>query len=167
MAIVTKDKINEMLPLIQSGGPLSATLSKIGSTMKQVGFDPNFVDNIMTAPEDVQTQNLLATQLISAGMDARSVEALRAGSGANFSREAVKALLTSQLRNADAKIAAFQSANDAFQKNPLGADTAGKGITAQRAELGARYFTKMPPAGSLPKGTVYYIVGSPQRYVAQ
>ena len=161
-AIQTKNTIRQILPTVQAGGPLSTMLSKIGATLKQVGFDSDFVDNIMGSPDSVQTQNLLVTQLQAAGMDARAVEALRAGSGANFTQKAVEALLNSQLRKADSQIAAFQSANAAFQQNPLSGNIPGKAVGATTAELGAKYFAQMPSASTIAqmeKGQVYYVAG--------
>lgn len=162
IAIQNKSAIQQILPTVQAGGPLSTMLSKIGATMKQVGFDADFVDNIIGSPESVQTQNLLVTQLQAAGMDARAIEALRAGSGANFSQKAVEALLMSQLKKADSQIAAAQAANEAFQLNPLGGNVAGTGLSTTAGELNAKYFTQMPSASTIAKmqkGQVYYVAG--------
>ena len=164
-AINIKQNIRELLPNIGTGGPLSPITQALGNGLIQLGIDKNLVDNLVRAPDSSQTQDALAAQLRSYGRDAEATEALRAYGTSGFAAAAAKAVLRHAEKEADAKIAAFNSANSAFQANPLRADVAGVGTSAQSAEFGARYFTKMPPAGSLPKGTVYYVSG--QRYVAK
>jgi hypothetical protein len=169
-AIRTKNTIGQMDSIVTQGGPLSDVLSKIGSGLKQAGLNSDLIDNILGAPDQVQQQNLLAGQLQLAGMDAAQIQAMRAGSSAQFERAAVRALLKNIEARADADIAAVQSANASFQSNPLKGNVPEKIIdTTERsfAESNAPIYRTRPAPGALPKGTPYKVLGDPKTYYAK
>lgn len=169
-ALKTKNTINQMGPVIQQGGPLTNMLSKIGAALKDVGASSDLVDSILGAPDQVQQQNLLASQLELAGMDANAVQALRAGSSAQFEQAAVKALLRNITARADADLAAVQTANTSFQNNPTKGNVPEKIIQSQEksfADSSAKVYRSRPAAGALPKGTPYKVLGDPKLYYAK
>jgi len=164
-ALKTKNTINQMGPVIQEGGPLTTMLSKIGAALKDVGASSDLVDSILGAPDPVQQQNLLASQLKLSGMDANSIQALRAGTSAQFEKLAVEALLRNITARADADIAAVQTANASFQNNPVKGNVPEKIIGSTEksfAESNAPIYKVKPADGLLKKGTPYYVAGNSQ-----
>jgi hypothetical protein len=169
-AIDTKQTIRDLLPNIGTGGPLSPITQALGNGLKQLGVDGNLVDNLVRSPDSSQTQDALAAQLRSYGNDPEAREALKAYGTSNFSAVAAKAVLRHAEKEADAKIAAFNSANSLFQANPLRANVPGASVGAQGRsyeESNATVYRSRPAAGALPKGTPYKVLGDPKTYYAQ
>jgi hypothetical protein len=156
-ALATKETIKQIRGDIGEGGPLAPLQQNIGIRMQQVGFSPEFVKSLIGQdPAGLNVQNSLANQLTLNGIDPAT---LRDGAGTINARKAVEALLSNVEKRADGQIAAFDAANTAFKYNPLGADTPGKSIDAQRGEYGAKYLRDHPKPGTYEKGTVYYVGG--------
>jgi len=156
-ALATKETIKQIRGNIGEGGPLAPLQQNIGQRMKQVGFSEDFVKSLIGQdPASLNVQNSLANQLTLNGIDPAT---LRDGAGTINARKAVEALLNNVDKRADGQIAAFDAANTAFKYNPLGADTPGKSINAQRGEYDAKYLREQPKPGTYPKGTVYYVGG--------
>ena len=156
-ALATKETIKQIRGEIGEGGPLAPLQQNIGLRMQQVGFSPDFVKSLIGQdPASLNVQNSLASQLTLNGIDPAT---LRDGAGTINARKAVEALLNNVDKRADGQIAAFDAANTAFKYDPLGADTPGKSINAQRGENNAKYLRDHPKPGTYPKGTVYYVGG--------
>lgn len=156
-ALATKETIKQIRGEIGEGGPLAPLQQNIGLRMQQVGFSPDFVKSLIGQdPASLNVQNSLASQLTLNGIDPAT---LRDGAGTINARKAVEALLNNVDKRADGQIAAFDAANTAFKYDPLGADTPGKSINAQRGENNAKYLREQPKPGTYPKGTVYYVGG--------
>jgi hypothetical protein len=169
-AIRTKATIEQVMPIVTQGGPLSEVLSKLGSGLKQVGVSSDLVDNILGAPDETQRQNLLVGQLQLSGMDADQIRRLREGGSAQFEQEAVRALLKNLGARADADIAAAIEANNRFQTDPLGGNVPGKSIEAPQKSFersNAPIYKTRPAPGALPKGTPYRVLGDPKTYYAK
>ena len=156
-ALATKETIKQIRTDIADGGPLAPLQQNIGLRMQQVGFSPEFVKSLIGQdPASLNVQNSLANQLTLNGIDPAT---LRDGAGTINARKAVEALLNNVDKRADGQIAAFDAANTAFRYDPVGADTPGKSINAQRGEYDAKYLREQPKPGTYPKGTVYYVGG--------
>ena len=169
-AVRMKSTIEQVMPIVTRGGPLSEVLSTLGSGLKQIGVSSGLVDSILGAPDETQRQNLLVGQLKLAGMDAAAIESLRAGGSAQFEQAAVRAILNNLSARADADIAAAVEANNQFQSDPLKGNVPGKSIEAPKKSFqrsSAKRYESPPPKGMLKKGTPYYVGYSDKLYYAE
>jgi hypothetical protein len=169
-ATEVKQTINEMLPNIKDGSPITPFATKIGQALISSGVDKNLIENFINAPDSTQAQAALATQLRSYGGDPEAAAALKLYGSPQFSAAAVRALLRHAGNQADAKISAFQKANKAFYDNPLTSNVSQEGFTGQTESYkasNAAIYRSHPAKGALKAGTPYKVVGDPTLHYAK
>jgi hypothetical protein len=169
-AIDIKQNIRGLLENVGTGGPLSPITQAIGNGLIQLGVDKGLIDNLVRAPDSSQTQDALARQLGSYGGDPEAAAALKLYGTSGFSAAAVRAVLRHAENRADAKIAAFNEANNAFNNDPLTRNVAQAAIAGQAGSYkasNAAIYRSHPVKGALKAGTPYKVVGDPTLHYAK
>jgi hypothetical protein len=169
-AMDIKQNIRDLLQNVGTGGPLSPITQAIGNGLIQLGVDKGLIDNLVRAPDSSQTQDALARQLGSYGGDPEAAAALKLYGTSGFSAAAVRAVLRHAENRADAKIAAFNEANNAFNNDPLTRNVAQAAIAGQAGSYkasNAAIYRSHPVKGALKAGTPYKVVGDPTLHYAK